>query len=57
MNRAAHALLHSTLRARHRDFVRLTGWSLLQAVPTLPPGQLMARAAFGPEPPPDRGPQ
>ncbi|MER6417779.1 ABC transporter ATP-binding protein [Streptomyces sp. NPDC001137] len=44
MNRAAHGLLRSTLRARRRKFVRLTGWSLVQAVPALLSGWLVARA-------------
>ncbi|GAA3776627.1 ABC transporter ATP-binding protein [Streptomyces coacervatus] len=44
MNRPAHALLRSTLRARRREFVRLTGWSLVQAVPALLSGWLVARA-------------
>lgn len=44
MNRAAHGLLRCTLRARRREFVRLTGWSLVQAVPALLSGWLVARA-------------
>ncbi|MCD9875941.1 ATP-binding cassette domain-containing protein [Streptomyces guryensis] len=44
MNRAARGLLRSTLRARRREFVRLTGWSLVQAVPALLSGWLVARA-------------
>ncbi|RPF31449.1 ABC transporter ATP-binding protein [Streptomyces sp. TLI_185] len=44
MNRAAHGLLRSTLRARRREFARLTGWSLVQAVPALLSGWLVARA-------------
>ncbi|MFF4505803.1 ATP-binding cassette domain-containing protein [Streptomyces sp. NPDC001401] len=44
MNRTAHSLLRSTLRARRRAFVRLTGWSLVQAVPALVSGWLVARA-------------
>ncbi|MGW3117810.1 ATP-binding cassette domain-containing protein [Streptomyces sp. NPDC001107] len=44
MNRAAHGLLRSALRARRREFVRLTGWSLVQAVPALLSGWLVARA-------------
>ena len=44
MNRAAHGLLRSALRARRREFARLTGWSLVQAVPALLSGWLVARA-------------
>jgi len=54
MNPAAHSLLRSALRARRREFARLTGWSLVQAVPALLSGRLVARAVFHPEPPPDR---
>ncbi|MFE0250937.1 ATP-binding cassette domain-containing protein [Streptomyces sp. NPDC059010] len=38
------ALLRSTLRTRRRDFLRLTGWSLVEAVPALLSGWLVARA-------------
>ncbi|MGI5379458.1 hypothetical protein ACQEV2_35425 [Streptomyces sp. CA-251387] len=38
------ALLRSTLRTRRREFVRLTGWSLVEAVPALLSGWLVARA-------------
>ncbi|WP_234341293.1 ATP-binding cassette domain-containing protein [Streptomyces sp. NRRL S-646] len=44
MNPAAHSLLRSALRARRREFTRLTGWSLVQAVPALLSGWLVARA-------------
>ncbi|MER5939345.1 ABC transporter ATP-binding protein [Streptomyces sp. NPDC001928] len=44
MNRAPGALLRSTLRTRRREFVRLTGWSLVEAVPALLSGWLVARA-------------
>ncbi|MFI7400638.1 ATP-binding cassette domain-containing protein [Streptomyces sp. NPDC049541] len=44
MNRAAHDLLRSALRARRPEFARLTAWSLVQAVPTLLSGWLVARA-------------
>lgn len=37
-------LLRSTLRTRRREFVRLTGWSLVEAVPALLSGWLVARA-------------
>lgn len=37
-------LLRSTLRARRREFIRLTGWSLVEAVPALLSGWLVARA-------------
>ncbi|MFF4505804.1 hypothetical protein [Streptomyces sp. NPDC001401] len=57
MNPAAHSLLRSTLRARRRAFVRLTGWSLLQAIPALQSGRQVARAALGPNPPPDGSPR
>jgi ATP-binding cassette subfamily C protein len=36
--------LRSALRTRRREFVRLTGWSLVQAVPALLSGWLVARA-------------
>ncbi|MCX4702832.1 hypothetical protein [Streptomyces sp. NBC_01373] len=38
------ALLRSTLRTRRREFVRLTGWSLVEAVPALLSGWLVARS-------------
>ncbi|MGW2566243.1 ATP-binding cassette domain-containing protein [Streptomyces sp. NPDC001537] len=44
MNRAAHDLLRSALRTRRREFARLTAWSLVQAVPALLSGWLVARA-------------
>ncbi|MFI5823437.1 ATP-binding cassette domain-containing protein [Streptomyces rishiriensis] len=44
MNAEARRLLRSTLRARRRPFARLTGWSLVQAVPALLSGVLVARA-------------
>ncbi|NUR01117.1 MAG: ABC transporter ATP-binding protein, partial [Streptomyces sp.] len=44
MNRAAHGLLRSALRARRPEFARLAGWSLVQAVPALLSGWLVARA-------------
>lgn len=44
MNAAARRLLRSTLRARRRPFGRLAGWSLVQAVPALLSGVLVARA-------------
>ncbi|KUL22571.1 ABC transporter [Streptomyces regalis] len=37
-------MLRSTLRTRRREFVRLTGWSLVEAVPALLSGWLVARA-------------
>ncbi|MGW1957233.1 ATP-binding cassette domain-containing protein [Streptomyces sp. NPDC001920] len=37
-------LLRSTLRTRRREFVRLSGWSLVEAVPALLSGWLVARA-------------
>lgn len=37
-------LLRATLRTRRREFVRLTGWSLVEAVPALLSGWLVARA-------------
>ncbi len=37
-------MLRATLRTRRREFVRLTGWSLVQAVPALLSGWLVARA-------------
>ncbi|MET9828162.1 ABC transporter ATP-binding protein [Streptomyces sp. NPDC006385] len=37
-------LLRSTVRTRRREFVRLTGWSLVEAVPALLSGWLVARA-------------
>ncbi|MDX3732315.1 ABC transporter ATP-binding protein [Streptomyces caniscabiei] len=43
-NRKARGLLRSTLRTRRRQFVRLAGWSLVQAVPALLSGLLVARA-------------
>ncbi|MFM9557541.1 ATP-binding cassette domain-containing protein [Streptomyces caniscabiei] len=43
-NREARGLLRSTLRTRRRQFVRLAGWSLVQAVPALLSGLLVARA-------------
>ncbi|SPF06095.1 ATP-binding cassette domain-containing protein [Streptomyces sp. MA5143a] len=47
--RAAHApsargLLRATLRTRRRQFLRLAGWSLVQAVPALLSGWLVAKA-------------
>ncbi|MGW2616880.1 ATP-binding cassette domain-containing protein [Streptomyces sp. NPDC001500] len=44
MNADARRLLRSTLRARRRPFVRFAGWSLVQAVPALLSGVLVARA-------------
>ncbi|WP_369173842.1 ATP-binding cassette domain-containing protein [Streptomyces sp. R28] len=44
MSPAPGVLLRSTLRTRRREFVRLTGWSLLEAVPALLSGVLVARA-------------
>ncbi|MFF4357455.1 ATP-binding cassette domain-containing protein [Streptomyces sp. NPDC001604] len=44
MNRAAHGLLRSALRSRRREFAGLAGWSLVQAVPALLSGWLVARA-------------
>ncbi|MEV6382555.1 ABC transporter ATP-binding protein [Streptomyces sp. NPDC051773] len=43
-NREARRLLRSTLRTRRRQFVRLAGWSLVQAVPALLSGLFVARA-------------
>nr|WP_086787273.1 ABC transporter ATP-binding protein [Streptomyces caniscabiei] len=43
-NREARGLLRSTLRTRRRQFVRLAGWSLVQAVPALLSGLFVARA-------------
>ncbi|MFF7393968.1 ATP-binding cassette domain-containing protein [Streptomyces scabiei] len=40
----ARRLLRSTLRTRRRQFVQLAGWSLVQAVPALLSGLLVARA-------------
>jgi len=40
----ARRLLRSTLRTRRRPFVRLAGWSLVQAVPALLSGLLVSRA-------------
>ena len=44
MNPGPRGLLRSTLRTRRPVFVRLTGWSLVQAVPALLSGWLVARA-------------
>ncbi|WP_234045927.1 hypothetical protein [Streptomyces adelaidensis] len=44
MNPGPRRLLRSTLRTRRRRFVRLAGWSLVQAVPALLSGWLVARA-------------
>ncbi|MEV8017380.1 ATP-binding cassette domain-containing protein [Streptomyces sp. NPDC086554] len=44
MKPGARRLLLSTLRTRRAEFVRLTGWSLVQAVPALLSGWLVARA-------------
>ncbi|TXS51966.1 ABC transporter ATP-binding protein [Streptomyces sp. uw30] len=44
MNPAPGALLRTTLRTRRREFVRLTGWSLVEAAPALLSGWLVARA-------------
>lgn len=44
MNPGPGALLRSTLHTRRREFVRLTGWSLVEAVPALLSGWLVARA-------------
>ncbi|MGQ4363411.1 ATP-binding cassette domain-containing protein [Streptomyces sp. SAS_272] len=44
MNAGARRLLRSTLRTRRRPFARLAGWSLVQAVPALLSGLLVARA-------------
>ncbi|MGN9757540.1 ATP-binding cassette domain-containing protein [Streptomyces sp. SD31] len=44
MSPAPGALLRSTLRTRRRAYVRLTGWSLVEAVPALLSGWLVARA-------------
>ncbi|MGP4046076.1 ATP-binding cassette domain-containing protein [Streptomyces sp. 2A115] len=44
MIRGARGLLRSALRTRRRNFVRLAGWSLVQAVPALLSGWLVARA-------------
>ncbi|MEW2120088.1 ABC transporter ATP-binding protein [Streptomyces sp. NPDC005474] len=44
MSAGARRLLRSTLRTRRRPFVRLAGWSLVQAVPALLSGLLVARA-------------
>ncbi|MFF4505805.1 hypothetical protein [Streptomyces sp. NPDC001401] len=54
MNPAAHSLLRP---ARRHAFVQLTGWSLLQAIPALQSGRQVARAALGPNPPPDGSPR
>ncbi|MDG5804307.1 ABC transporter ATP-binding protein [Streptomyces ossamyceticus] len=40
----ARGLLGATLRTRRRQFLRLAGWSLVQAVPALLSGWLVARA-------------
>ncbi|WP_246101557.1 ATP-binding cassette domain-containing protein [Streptomyces cyaneus] len=44
MSPAPGVLLRSTLRTRRREFIRLTGWSLVEAVPALLSGWLVARA-------------
>ncbi|MGW0733034.1 ATP-binding cassette domain-containing protein [Streptomyces sp. NPDC002851] len=44
MKPGARRLLLSTLRTRRAEFVRLTGWSLVEAVPALLSGWLVARA-------------
>ncbi|MCX5265726.1 ABC transporter ATP-binding protein [Streptomyces sp. NBC_00199] len=44
MSAGARRLLRSTLRTRRRPFARLAGWSLVQAVPALLSGLLVARA-------------
>ncbi|MFE7853143.1 ATP-binding cassette domain-containing protein [Streptomyces sp. NPDC057403] len=44
MRGPTRALLRSALRTRRRAFARLTGWSLVQAVPALLSGWLVARA-------------
>ncbi|MFJ8540268.1 ATP-binding cassette domain-containing protein [Streptomyces sp. NPDC093591] len=44
MSPAPGALLRSTLRTRRREYVRLTGWSLVQGIPALLSGWLVARA-------------
>ncbi|PIM73024.1 ABC transporter [Streptomyces sp. JV178] len=41
---SARGLLRATLRTRRRQFLRLAGWSLVQAVPALLSGWLVARA-------------
>ncbi|MFF7265526.1 ATP-binding cassette domain-containing protein [Streptomyces sp. NPDC008159] len=41
---SARGLLRATLRTRRRRFLRLAGWSLVQAVPALLSGWLVARA-------------
>ncbi|AZQ38787.1 ATP-binding cassette domain-containing protein [Streptomyces cyaneochromogenes] len=44
MSRGPGLLLRATLRTRRREFVRLAGWSLVEAVPALLSGWLVARA-------------
>lgn len=44
MSAAARGLLRSAVRTRRREFTRLAGWSLVEAVPALLSGWLVARA-------------
>ncbi|ORT60408.1 ABC transporter ATP-binding protein [Streptomyces sp. CB03238] len=44
MNGRAGEILRSSLRRRRREYVRLTGWSLVQAVPAFLSGLAVARA-------------
>ncbi|MFE9395385.1 ATP-binding cassette domain-containing protein [Streptomyces flavidovirens] len=44
MNREVGGLLRSALRRRRREFLRLAGWSFVQAVPAFLSGLVVARA-------------
>ncbi|MFE0130122.1 ATP-binding cassette domain-containing protein [Streptomyces sp. NPDC059037] len=44
MNGGPRGLLRSALHTRRRELIRLTGWSLVQAVPALLSGRLVAMA-------------
>ncbi|MGW0310552.1 hypothetical protein [Streptomyces flavidovirens] len=44
MNREVGGLLRSALRRRRREFLRLAGWSFVQAVPAFLSGWVIARA-------------
>ncbi|MEV8308204.1 ABC transporter ATP-binding protein [Streptomyces flavidovirens] len=44
MNREVSGLLRSALRRRRREFLRLAGWSFVQAVPAFLSGLVVARA-------------
>ncbi|OEJ52596.1 ATP-binding cassette domain-containing protein [Streptomyces agglomeratus] len=44
MNREAGRLLRSALHRRRREFLRIAGWSFVQAVPALLSGWVIARA-------------